>query len=84
MQSELMCRVPRTPLSYCIVAVITFGICACIRIENLTGLIIKAVICASIPNLVYWVLYRKTNDYQLAITWVLGKIPEPLYRKLKR
>lgn len=67
-----------------IVAVITFGICACIRIENLTGLIIKAVICASIPNLVYWVLYRKTNDYQLAITWVLGKIPEPLYRKLKR
>ena len=67
----------RSNIEYAVVtslaAVITLGFCRSLPVEGLIGLFLKAAICTMIPNVIYWICYRKTNEYQMAAPWILEK-----------
>lgn len=63
-----------------IAAVITFGVCKWIPLDNLVGLFLKAGVCTIIPNAVFWMLYRNSKDYQLSFPWIIEKIPQQFKR----
>lgn len=51
-------------LLFVFVAIITWKVCSSISIDNLVlRLGVKACLCGVIPNLFYWLFYRKTEEY---------------------
>lgn len=61
-------------LTTILAAAITYSLCACIPLEGFAGLFVKAGLCAVVPNLVFWIIYRKSSNYELTIPWVLDKL----------
>ena len=56
-----------------LVGVITFAICEMLE-GGITGLIARMVVCAVIPNILYLLIYRKTEIYQDTKPWLFGKL----------
>lgn len=66
------------------VSVITYQICnvlIALRFEELgiVDLFIRGVICLIISNIVYWFVYRNTEEFYNAYDWILRKVD--LFRK---
>lgn len=58
-----------------LVALITFGLCYFFP-NGLCFFVIKIVVCAIIPNLLYWAIYRRTKIFTNSLVWVLNRLPE--------
>jgi O-antigen/teichoic acid export membrane protein len=52
---------------------VTYLACSIIRDENIFGFMIKLIICVFVPNVIYYILYRKTVLYKISWRW-LGNI----------
>lgn len=52
---------------------VTFGICNIIS-DSIIGFIIKCFVCAILPNVLYWLMYHKSNIYIKAYQWVKPRI----------
>ncbi len=46
------------------VGLITYGICNCINMSGVSEVIVKGIICAILPNLMYLCLYHRTNIFK--------------------
>lgn len=67
-----------------IAGIITIFICNFVSADSWLGLIIKALICALIPNVVFWICYHKMSEYkytkQLAFRMV-GSLKTKILKK---
>lgn len=57
-----------------VAGVITYVFCSILNRTDLLGLIIKCVVCVLIPNVIYFVLYYKNNNFIVTKKWVIDKI----------
>ena len=64
-----------------IVGVITFFVCRFIKIDGITGLAIKAVICLLVPNILYFLIYCSTKDFKISKQWIIGYIKNARSKK---
>lgn len=56
------------------VGAVTYWVCGFVTISGIPGLIVTGLICVVLPNLLFFLIYRKTPSYQEAVPWVLEKI----------
>ena len=56
----------------CIIGVITYFICSIIKHSGLRELILKGILCTIIPNILYYVIYRKTKMFEKAKEFILN------------
>lgn len=74
----------RTQIKYAVctfaVAALTYGICSFIHFGVYTDLIFRAMICLLLPNLLFFLLYRRTPEYSVAKQWIINKLPEKVRR----
>lgn len=58
---------------------VTYFICSFVNMEPMLTLIVRLVICAIIPNIIFLVLYRRTTEFKMAMQlfdkMTKGKIP---------
>lgn len=54
--------------------IITVNICNIFMLEGLFGFIIKMFICAVIPNLIFFVIFRKTSEFKYSYNIILNKV----------
>lgn len=66
------------------VAAITYGACSFVKIPGILGLVVIGMICVVLPNLLYFVIYRKTDIYEDAAPWIMDKIRLIVSRKTKK
>lgn len=52
--------------------VVTYFVCTFIPIEGVLGLIIKMLICVTVPNVIYLLCYRWTKQYGISMQWFLS------------
>ncbi len=50
--------------------VVTYGVSSFIRIEGLIGLVIHIIPCLIIPNLIMYFVFRKTKEFQMALSFI--------------
>lgn len=43
---------------------ITYFICSFIRLSLVATILLRGIVCVIIPNLIYYIAYRKTNEFQ--------------------
>lgn len=55
------------------VGAITYWVCGVVTISGIPGLIVTGLICVVLPNLLFFLIYRKTPSYQEAVPWLLEK-----------
>lgn len=69
----------------CIVAVvcaITYGICRYGTFENLwLTLIVRALICITVPNVLFWLVYRKSRAYPAAMRLLFATLGLPQHQQ---
>lgn len=49
---------------------ITYLVCGLLPDNNIVAFIGKMCICLALPNMLYFVLYLKNNDFKIAIPWI--------------
>lgn len=73
-----LCEYFKLTFCYAFVTLITYFItafvCMLFTVDGLVGLVIKGIICIIVPNVAYFVIYRKTKEYAQAIPWLLQKL----------
>lgn len=47
-----------------IVILITYYIASVFKELNIVNFILKVIICMIVPNIIYWIFYRKTNEFK--------------------
>ena len=58
-----------------IACLITYGICAAIPLSGLLAqLIVRALICITVPNALFYLVYRKTKRFLYAKNKIFGRI----------
>jgi O-antigen/teichoic acid export membrane protein len=55
------------------IGLVLSGICSLLPV-TLIGFAIKLVICAIVPNILYFLLYRRSEIYHEAIPWILNRV----------
>lgn len=55
-----------------VIAVITYFVCSFVKLEGIPELIVKGIICVIIPNILYLLVYFKTNRFKEAKEFILG------------
>ena len=55
------------------VGAVTYWVCGVVTISGIPGLIVTGLICVVLPNLLFFLIYRKTPSYQEAVPWLLEK-----------
>lgn len=55
------------------VGAVTYWACSFVTLSGIPGLIVTGLICVVLPNLLFFLIYRKTPSYQEAVPWVLEK-----------
>lgn len=50
--------------------------------ETMLGFVFKFLICMTIPNIIFWIIYRKTTAYKNALRWFILKLPKSLRVKM--
>lgn len=53
-----------------VVCVITYFACCLVEFDGILGLVVKTLICVSLPNLLYLLVYRNTKIYKEAATFI--------------
>ena len=53
--------------------VVTYIICEMLE-GGITGLIARMVVCVVVPNILYWLIYRRTEIYEETMPWLFGKM----------
>ena len=59
----------------------TFFACYFISVEGFLGLVIKALVCLVVPNILYVIIYYRTQMYNNSMKWILSSLH--LDKKLK-
>jgi hypothetical protein len=59
-------------LSSVAIGIITYCICS-FTAETFVGFIAKILICISVPNILYLIIYRRTKMYRDSVGWLLSK-----------
>lgn len=49
---------------------VTYYCCSWLQVEGFIGILIKAVICCIVPNIIYVIFYRKNKNYDATIAFV--------------
>ena len=44
--------------------IITYGICTTVKLSGWTLLVIRLIICCTIPNIMFMILYRKLPEFK--------------------
>lgn len=57
-----------------IVFIVTYIICSFIKINGIVELVIKGMICLILPNILYFIIYHKTQKFKDSKQFVLDKI----------
>jgi len=63
-------------------AAITYGICSLIHISLLLTIIVRAILCVIIPNIVFVLVYRNTTDFQETLVFVNEKFLKGRFKKI--
>lgn len=63
-------------------AAITYGICCLVHLPLVLTLIVRAILCVIIPNVLFILIYRKTADFQETLDFVGDKILKGRFKKL--
>lgn len=75
----------RTHLKFLFVSLIsgtaTFGCCWVIQMEGIWGWLIKAGVCAVIPNCIYFIVYRKQEEFHEIINMLVMLKKRLIYKK---
>lgn len=64
-----------------IVAIVTFYMCKLIPFEGVEGIIIKAIVCLFVPNLVLCVFFFRTKDFHDMLDFFNNKIGYKILRR---
>lgn len=56
------------------IALLTFLICNILNLSGMNKLIYNMIICIIIPNILFYLIYHRTDDYNNAVGWLLKKI----------
>ena len=64
-----------------VVATITYLACSLILVEGIWGLVLKAMVCISLPNLMYLLVYKNTKIYKEAVSFIKQILPKRLHKK---
>lgn len=54
----------------CIACILTLGICSCLRFATWLTLAVRLFFCAVIPNIIFFLVYRKTDEFVEALRLV--------------
>lgn len=73
---------------YCIVVllscVVTYIVCSKVQFSLVSTLLVRGLICLVLPNLIYFIIYRKSEEYQQTLVLVdhmtKGKLTKLLYK----
>ena len=67
----------RHTLYFCVSAIVTglTYIIAKVMPYNILGFLGKLVICIFVPNVLFWIIYRKTKAFQTAVPWIVQRLP---------
>ena len=58
-----------------VVCTTTYLICSRLRIESLIlTMFVRGVICVIVPNLLYFLIYRKTRLYEMSVPWLMDRL----------
>lgn len=57
-----------------IVCVVTYLLCSLINMEGVLGLVVKGLICVSVPNIIYLIVYRNTKIFKEATGFLKGAL----------
>lgn len=49
----------------------TYYIANSIKMDGVAGLALKFLICCCVPNILYVLVYHRTNEYKIAVPWIL-------------
>lgn len=55
-----------------LIAVITYSICIFIKGDDIPKFIVKMVVCAIVPNILYLIFYKRTKIYKSAMPWFVN------------
>jgi O-antigen/teichoic acid export membrane protein len=55
------------------IGAITYWICS-FTADTLIGFVIKIVVCISVPNILYLIVYRRTKIYRDSVGWMLSRL----------
>ena len=56
------------------IAAVTYMVCS-LKTYGLYGdFLVRGVICVILPNLIYYLVYRKTSEFKIAVPWILNKV----------
>ena len=67
-----------TQFKYGIATIITCAItyATCYFASNgIIGFLLRIIICLTVPNLIFWIIYRRTSAFQEAMPWFVTKLP---------
>lgn len=54
------------------ICIVNYYVCQLVTFEGIMGLSVKLIICMIIPNILYFIAYRRMDLFKTAIEWVLG------------
>lgn len=49
-----------------IVCVFTYFVCSFLQFGNWLDLLVKGVICCLLPNMLFWLMFKKTNEFKMS------------------
>ena len=61
-------------LSSSLIGILTYYLCGLIALGNIWGIIIKFIICAIVPNLLFFAVFSHTKCYMPTKKWILSKL----------
>ena len=58
-----------------VVCAVTYLICSRIHVSSLIlTLLVRGMICVVVPNVLYFLIYRKTSLYQMSVPWLTDRL----------
>lgn len=67
-----------------VIAIITYGVCRLVRLQGFLGLLAVGSICVVLPNVLYYIIYCRTESFKDSIPWFFDKLSIVLSKKSKK
>ncbi len=61
-------------LTFVLACAITLTACSAFKSDNIRVLIVRSILCIILPNLVFYIIYRRTDIYRESIQWLSDKL----------
>ena len=61
-------------LTFVLACAITLTACSAFKSDNMRVLIVRSILCIILPNLVFYIIYRRTDIYRESIQWLSDKL----------